>query len=619
VLFTISVQNRPQLLSGNKAQMVQSLLTAHTMKELKIISILFIMLAISSTLSAQVTVTKSTEIQIIDGKAYYIHEVLKGHTLYSISKAYEVTVEKIKTTNKLQSDDLQLGYLLKIPVGDNNTGHVVQSNGGNMTTENHVVKKGESLYKIAGAYNTSVENLRRLNPGISENLAEGQILKVPVPVAKEPAVKARIHVVAKGETLYSIAKKYLLTLNELKQLNPDLQTEIVPGQEIIVGFDKIMLNANGVEDTCDCNNPKKLAEYNVALLIPLYLEKSTARTYNTENKDKNEWYQNITFSYIQFYEGMQIALDTLKSAGIKVNLYVYDFDDTEAKFSKTMSSPELKTMNLILGPFQAKYIDTISRFSHENKIPMVSCFLSSLVNLQEINPYYFNPVTSISNQMMGLATYFTEEKKDANLIVAYQASDVEKNAAMALDSFLRANDYPSWSMVNLNESGLKGATAKMSGSKENVLVYLANGDMFIENSIRSLNDLKKTYNITMFGLPGWLNYENLDIEFLEFQNTHFFSSSFIDYEQDDVRDFARTFQKRFKADPDKQAYMGYDIALFFLSALNNYGTDFPSCIDKHNVRTLATELHFVFSDADGFRNSYVAIYRMKDFQLWKVQ
>lgn len=589
------------------------------MKIFKIISVLFLMLAISPSLSAQVPVTKSTEIQIIDGKAFYIHEVLKGQTLFSISKAYGESVDKIKTINKLQSDDLQLGFLLKIPVSDNSTGQVVQSNGGEMTSENYVVKKGESLYKIAAIYSTTVENIRKLNPGISENLSEGQIIKVPVPVSKEPIVKAKIHVVAKGETLYSIAKKYLLTLNELKNLNPGLETDIVPDQQIIVGYNEVKLDANGVADTCDCKNPKKLTEYNVALLIPLYLERSSSRTYNTENKDKNEWYQNITFSYIQFYEGMQIALDTLKSAGLKVNLYVFDFDDSEAKFTKTMSNPDLKKMNLILGPFQGKYLDTISSFSHQNKIPMVSCFLSSLVNLQQINPYYFNPVTSIGNQMSALSNYFSTDKKDANLIIAYQASDIEKNAAMALDSFLRMNDYPSWSLVNLNELGLKGATSKMSGSKENVLVFLANGDMYIETSIRSLNDIKKTYNITFFGLPGWLGYENIDLEFLEFLNTHFFSSSFIDYERQEVRDFARKFQKRFKADPDKQAFLGYDISLFFLSALNNYGTDFPSCIAEHNAATLATDFKFVFSNADGFRNSYISIYRMKDFQLWKMQ
>jgi len=148
---------------------------------------------------------------------------------------------------------------------------------------------------------------------------------------------------------------------------------------------------------------------------------------------------------------------------------------------------------------------------------------------------------------------------------------------------------------------------------------LASGELYVENIIRSLNEYKENYAISLYGLPSWLNYDVLDLEFLEFQNTHFFSSSFIDFENEDVRNFAKRFQKRYKADPERLAYAGYDLGLYFLSALNNYGPGFYKCIDKHKASMLATELNFNFSPADGYRNTYVSIYKMKDFQLWKVR
>ena len=175
-------------------------------------------------------------------------------------------------------------------------------------------------------------------------------------------------------------------------------------------------------------------------------------------------------------------------------------------------------------------------------------------------------------------------------------------------------------MVNLTETGLKGATGKFVGGKrENILVMFASGELYVENIVRSLNDYKEKFVISLYGLPTWLNYDVIDLEFLEFQNTHFYSSSFIDYESAKVRNFAKRFQKQYKVDPDRFAFAGYDIGLYFLSALKNYGTQFYKCIDEHKVPLLATELNFEFSKTDGYRNTYVSIYKMKDFQLWKIK
>ncbi|MPM05636.1 hypothetical protein SDC9_51926 [bioreactor metagenome] len=592
------------------------------MRKLSFILFLFFAGFVSELSFAQVPVTKSTEIQIIDGKTFYIHKVEKGQTLYSISNAYQCSIDEIKTANHLSDNSLQTGYLLKIPAKDKklNESDVVTTSAGNVEGAEYTVQNGESLSRIAKNFNTTIEYLRRLNPGISDNIVPGQKIRVPVISKPEPVDSAVYHTVVSGETLYSIAKKYLLTLAQLKTLNPGISDEISIGQQIIVGYNSSSAGIVKTDSTCNCDHPAKLKEYNVALLIPLYLDRASFRNFDKDNHDDNEWYNNISFSYIQFYEGLKFALDTLTASGLNVNLFVFDLDETEAKYNKVMSDPAMKNMQLIIGPFQGKYLDSISKFSYENKIPMVNCFLSGQTELKEINPYFFNPITSIEFQMKGLASFYKDERAESNIIIAYQAGGFEEDAAMMLDSFLREVGYPSWKLVNLSESGLKGATSQFVGGKrENILVMMASGEMYVENLIRSLNEFKDNFNISLYGLPGWLNYDIIDLEFLEYQNTHFFSSSFIDFERSEVRDFAKRFQKRYKTDPDKLAYAGYDLGLYFLSALNNYGPKFYRCIDKIDAPMLATKLDFSFSQSDGFRNTYISIYKMKDFQLWKVR
>jgi len=592
------------------------------MRKVSIIFFLIFAGLFSECALAQVPVTKSTEIEIIDGKPFYIHEVQKGQTLYSISKAYQCTVDEIKVANRINDNSLQAGYLLKVPVHDKKieASDIVNTNAGNFEGSEYTVQQGESLSSIAQKHSTTIEIIRKMNPGISDNIASGQKIRVPIISKPEPVDSAIYHTVASGETLFGIAKKYLLTLSEIKSLNPGINENISIGQQLIVGYKTDGTVSVKTDSACNCDHPKKLNEYNVALLIPLYLDRGSFKEFDKDKHDENEWYHNIAFSYIQFYEGLKFALDTLKSSGMNVNLYVFDLDESDTKLNKVLNDPALKSMHLIIGPFLGKFLDTISQFSYANKIPMVNCFLSGQTELREINPYFFNPITSVEFQMKGLADFFKTERAESNVIIAYQQGGFEEKAAMMLDSFLKENAYSSWKMVNLTESGLKGATGQFVGGKrENILIMLASGELYVENIIRSLNEYKENYTISLYGLPSWLNYDVLDLEFLEFQNTHFFSSSFIDFENENVRDYAKRFQKRYKADPERLAYAGYDLGLYFLSALNNYGPGFYKCIDKHKTPMLATELNFNFSPADGYRNTYVSIYKMKDFQLWKVR
>lgn len=572
-------------------------------------------------LYAQVPVQKSTEIQVIDGKKYYIHEVKKGQTLYSISKEYKCSIDEIKRINKLSNDNLSEGYLLKIPLSYNNIISEDAQNNPNITSNIgiHIVQSGESLSVIARKYNTTVEDLRILNKGISDVLKPQQKINVPkLTEVKTEENPENIHIVQDGETLYGIAKKYLLSVDELKSLNPNISENINIGDKIKIANSE-NVRINDISTHFKCDNGKKLNEYNVALLMPYYLNKGQQRYFKTNDKENNLWYENKSFTYIQFYEGLKLALDSMKKTGLNVNLYVYDLDDSEQKFNKIINNPTLEKMHLIIGPFEEKYLDELSAFSYKHQIPIVNCFLSGEINLKEINPYFFNPITSIKLQIKSLADYFAKNKKDENLIIAYQTGGVEERAALMLDSALREKNYNHQVVVNLTEKGLGAATRNFVRGNNNILVSLVSGDMYVGNMIRSLNEFKEKYKITLFGLPGWLDYDIIDLEFLEFQNTHFFSSSFVNFENKKVCEFVKNFQRIYKVDPNKQAYFGFDIGMYFLTALKDYGPTFYKCIDEIKVNTLATKFDFEFTFTEGFKNRGLYIYKMKDFQLLEVE
>jgi len=143
--------------------------------------------------------------------------VKKGDSLYSIAKKYDITVNDLKTTNNLNNNTLSIGQVLIIP-------------GSSTTDDNvHIVSKGESLYSIANKYGTSVNELKELNNLTTNTLSIGQTLKLPG-VTEETTLNT--YTVKKGDTLYSIANKYNISISELKELNNLTSNALSIGQTL---------------------------------------------------------------------------------------------------------------------------------------------------------------------------------------------------------------------------------------------------------------------------------------------------------------------------------------------------------------------------------------------------
>lgn len=152
-----------------------------------------------------------------------VYIVKKGDTLYSIAMANNTTVDELKKANNLTSNILSTGQLLKIPSAL-------------LPESTYTVKKGDSLYSIANKYNTTVEELKRINNLTSNTLSIGQVLKLPSDKVSDVDKEENTisYTVQKGDSLYSIARKYSTTIDKIKDLN-NLTTNLLSiGQVLLI-------------------------------------------------------------------------------------------------------------------------------------------------------------------------------------------------------------------------------------------------------------------------------------------------------------------------------------------------------------------------------------------------
>ena len=164
---------------------------------------------------------------IVDSISKYIkktniYTVQKGDSLYKIANKYGTTVNKLKELNNLTSNSLSIGQVLKLPDSKSDD---------SKETNIYTVEKGDSLYQIANKYNTTVDELKKINNLTSNLLSIGQQLTLPTKKTEE-TTDYGYYIVQKGDSLYQIAKKYNITTDELKKLNNLTSNLLSIGQQL---------------------------------------------------------------------------------------------------------------------------------------------------------------------------------------------------------------------------------------------------------------------------------------------------------------------------------------------------------------------------------------------------
>ena len=158
------------------------------------------------------------------GSDYYV--VKKGDTLWSIARAYGLTVEKLKSLNNLTSNNLTIGdsLIVKDSSGNSDNSSSVDNN------KYYIVKKGDSLYSIARRNNMTVDELKSLNNLTSNILSIGQKLII----SSGSNVPNNVYVVKKGDTLWSIANNFNVSVNDLKNANNKSNNSLSIGEQLII-------------------------------------------------------------------------------------------------------------------------------------------------------------------------------------------------------------------------------------------------------------------------------------------------------------------------------------------------------------------------------------------------
>lgn len=191
------------------------------------------MVSISLSLLAKEEIKKSSEIRVINGKEYYMHLIAKGHTMYSLGRVYKISIAEIISENPSAGKGLKIGQLLKIPTNSSNESlsNTLRNNGNGEINPSLIAPKAKVQYRKDPVFD------EKFSPEQAQSQNLGR--KVVQIVEQElPALQANEHLVKAGETLYRLSIKYRVSVQKIKEANSVIDNRIYVGDRLKIPVTK---------------------------------------------------------------------------------------------------------------------------------------------------------------------------------------------------------------------------------------------------------------------------------------------------------------------------------------------------------------------------------------------
>ena len=495
-----------------------------------------------------------------------------------------------------------------------------------------------------------------------------------------------IHTVQKKQTLRDISELYDVTIAEIlfenKELknNPKSGTILrIPYKEIIVEeiieVQEIEEEEDNVENDTIIYIPDYVPRsfdserlYKVALMMPLYLEQVDEKFLQEETSNKQ--LLSKPFSYLHFYEGFMIAVDSMaNSLDMKIELKVYDVDQDTNKIANVLCDSTLLDMDMIVGPFHLKPFEKVMEFVSERNVMVVNPMtnredlLSGRPNMVKVKPSY-------SFQMQWLEQLIADKYRDNNIFILSMDGANMETARMIEEIALRnVNEYSpvpnahikkvikkhhdalrneevefdeekyqtdnivfNVSMINQNPDdttnlknqvvvydysidSLKKVKKVASSIRNNVFIAYGDSKVFANEIVNKLNIFSKDYPVSLIALPDWSKYDKLFNENLMKLSTVYFDDDYIVYDNYAVGKFICKFREEYGTEPKDMAYHGFNIGWYFLNALMNYGDNVVDGIANYRIPLLNTKYYFERKNMnDGYENTFWNVYQYKNYE-----
>ena len=550
-------------------------------------------------------------VTFIKDNYFYNHTVIEGNTLFNLQKMYACPAEDILNANEGIERGLDVGEVVFIPVHKKTITHIVSSN--------------ESIYSLSRLFSVPIDSIVKHNLISGNELKIGQRLSVKdaiIPILKEVSTNSEgklknipsndlttsrnsnlmnndlfvLHTVQSQESLYTISKRYMVSINDLIELN-NLKTSKISPNDVL----KIILKEENKGDIEQRNVPssqkaetiqfpslKDKKSLSVALFLPFNLD------------SRSDINKSISNAAIEYYMGAKLAIDSLSDLGFKAEFFIYDYFDKTKSLQTILEQKSFLSTDLIIAPLHQKEAEIVAEWALKNNVKMIYSVTFSNFLFENKNAYAM--VTNNNILLEKLAVEMITTKKDQQLVLVKSGNAADDLMYQHFLSAFRA------------EVALKYNSKIIEANYDNYKLFTKNGrsTRFIflsiekEKVIALLNHCKENELFQVVGLKEWIDFKEINSEIKNKFSFYYMAPSYFSYNDPALKTFHKLYRKKYNADLTKMACLGYDVVY---NACKYFMTG------QVASRGLISNFSFVENpDGKGFQNTGCFLLKFDDFE-----
>jgi hypothetical protein len=331
-------------------------------------------------------------------------------------------------------------------------------------------------------------------------------------------------------------------------------------------------------------------KHKIAVFAPLYLD-SAFDSMENYRYEKNQFPAFINPG-LEFYEGVQLALDSLKKEGIQLEVFVYDTKSSVETVAEQLERPEMSDVELIIAHCSGSDVRIFAEAGLKKNIPVINPNFPSDAGIRG-NPFFVMLNSTLKTQCEGIYRY-VQKNYSTNPVIVFrrkgQAEDMIKKifddyskSTMSVPLKLKYVDLPdSFTVTQLK--------AQLDSNRHTLCIAGSLNDNFGKRLSLQLASIRKQYPVTVMGMPTWdaikdfTKPEYKDLEII-------YSTPFYNAKTDKVStSITNYFNTVMYARPSDMVFRGYEVTWKYAKLLGQYGKDLSS--------NLGNKQHKVFTDFD---------------------
>ncbi|KJD33184.1 peptidoglycan-binding protein [Tamlana sedimentorum] len=520
------------------------------------------------------------------------HKAKRKETLYGLAKQYGVTEEDIKKHNTfLYANPLKKGDKIKIPVF--RVTEVVEEV---PETAEYTVLPKEGKWRIAYKFGISVKELEDLNPEMGEVLKDGQVINVPnVKKAEQQVIdeKYSYYKVLPKEGFYRLKLKLGLEQAQLEGLNPGLaESGLKEGMILKIPFSNAVetLTSSGLQAINLIDSISDFSTKHIAVMLPFRLHRvDFDSVVDTKRSIKSDRYLSAS---LDFYSGVLMALDSLKTLGVSVKVDVYDTKGQVSEVTKILNENSFDTVDAVIGPLTTAPFDKVASQLNKMSVPVVSPIGSNL----KLHGNVFQSKPSDELLKSKIINYVKKDSLAKNVVIISDS----KTADVALELKREFNAAKPVTSRKDKKTGkdeffvIKDDIQAVLKPGRNIVFLETSNEGFASNVssiLASLNNKVLAEGAKPTEIILTTTNENAAFEGDQINNTHLSSLQFLfatsskESSFNDTSNFTKKYDKVYNITPNKRAVKGFDLTMdvvlrlvtsenLFISAKNTLLTEY---------------------------------------------